>query len=215
MTCVLFNGSPRGKGSNTRIILDAFIEGAGTEELEQLYIYRDEDESLIKAFNAGDTIIFAFPLYTDSVPGRVKLFLELIKDSDWKGKRIGVIVQSGFPEAVQSSFIAGYFEQLAKKQGAGFIGAVLKGGVEGIQVRPQKWTAGLLNQFRRLGKTFRETGTFDEATLAEFRKPWKLNPARRCIYKVMSWSGLANFYWNYKLKQNNAFKDRFARPYAE
>lgn len=190
-------------------------ENSGTEEPKQFYIYRDSDETLIKTFMDSDAVILAFPLYTDSMPGKVKQFVELLKDVNWEGKRIGIIIQSGFPEAVQSSYIARYFEKLTIKRGAGFIGAALKGGVEGIQVRPAKWTKKLLDRFRRLGKVFEEAGTFDETILEELRHPWKLGSTRRCIFRLMSRLGIANLYWNYKLKQNNAFEERFARPYAE
>ena len=110
--------------------MDAFLEGyAAREEVkpEQHYIYRDEDEVLIESFTGNDTVIIAFPLYTDSVPGKVKYFLEQLGDLEWKEKRIGVIVQSGFPEAIHTSFIAGYFERLVRKMGAEYIGSVIRG----------------------------------------------------------------------------------------
>ena len=217
MKLVVFNGSPRGTGSNTKILMDAFLEGYAPGDAvkpDQRFIYRERDEILIESFTESDTVIIAFPLYTDSVPGKVKYFLEKLEDLEWTGKRIGVVVQSGFPEAIHTSFIAGYFERLCRKMGAEYIGSAIRGGVEGIQIQPEKWTAKLKDRFRRLGEGLKRTGTFDEEILKDLRKPWKLGPGRRFVYTLMSRAGLANFYWDRNLKKNNAYEKRFDRPYG-
>lgn len=214
MKLAVYNGSPRGKGSNSRVLLDSFLEGYGHTVQAQLYIYRAEDDALVQSFIEGDTIVIAFPLYTDSVPGKVKYFLEQIKDLEWRGKQIGIIVQSGFPEAVQSSFIAEYFQRIVEKKGADFLGAVIRGGVEGIQIQPAKWTAKLKERFHHLGQVLHETGSFDNKTISELGKTWKLGPVQRLFFGTMSRIGVTNFYWNYNLKKNGAFKERFARPYG-
>ncbi|MBN2049787.1 MAG: NAD(P)H-dependent oxidoreductase [Spirochaetales bacterium] len=218
MKLVVLNGSPRGTGSNTKILMDAFLEGftmaaGAVAEAQQLFLYRDSDDLLIKSFTENDTIILAFPLYTDSVPGKVKYFLEQMKDLDWLGKRIGIVVQSGFPEARHTSFIARYLERLIQRMGAEHIGSVTKGGVEGIQIQPEKWKARLKDCFHRLGEGVYRTGTFDPDILAALRKPWELSPALRRMYRLMSRVGLADFYWNYNLKKNGTFEQRFDKPY--
>ena len=213
MKLAVFNGSPRGQRSNTKILLDAFLTGYGSEAPRQLYIYQESDEALKKAFIERDTIIIAFPLYTDSVPGRVKYFLELMGTEDWSGKRIGVIVQSGFPEAIHTSYIARYFEILAGKMNSNFSGAVIKGGLEGIRLQPPRLTAGLREDFRKLGSHFRDTGLIDQDIVDKLKTPWILSPGRRLVYRCMSILGIANLYWNYNLRINKAFKQRFARPY--
>jgi len=210
----VFNGSPRGQRSNTAILLNAFLEGLGKDSSEQFFIYGDKEEVLIESFDQSDTIIFAFPLYTDSVPGKLKYFLEHLKALDWRGKRIGVIVQSGFPEAVHSSFIAEYFQRRIEKKHAECIGTVIKGGVEGIQIQPSKWREKLTNSFGRLGEEFQRTGYFDEEIVRKLQKPWKLSPLRRFMYSMMSRIGIANFYWDSTLKKNNAYEHRFDKPYT-
>lgn len=214
MSCVLLNGSPRGRKSNTRILLESFQEGFGANPPEQLYIYRDTEGTLLGAFRDCDTVIFAFPLYTDLMPGKVKQFIETIDAAEWKGKRVGVVVQSGFPEAVHSSFIARYFRRLAEKREAVFIGDVIRGGVEGMQMMPERMTRKIRTRFRDLGSGFRENGRLDGGVAGKLKRPWRLGPVRRLIFSLLSITGLTNFYWNHHLKANGAFEERFAAPYA-
>src|SRR6056297_2906336 len=132
MTCALFNGSPRAKGGNTAILLEEFRKGWGSEAPEQLFIYRDDEKKLLAAYRESETTLMAFPLYTDMMPGRVKRLLEILEDEGFEGKRLGVIVQSGFPEAAQSSHVVEYFKHLVTSRGGIFIGGVIRGGVEGL-----------------------------------------------------------------------------------
>ena len=215
MKSVLFNGSPRGRKSNTAILLDHFRQGYGTAAPEQLFIYRDSDEILGTAFREAETVIIAFPLYTDLMPGKVKQFIESTDPADWRGKRIGVIVQSGFPEAVQSSFILRYFKRLIIKREAIFIGGVIRGGVEGIQMMPARMTRKLRNSFYTLGTTLRDEGRVDGPVADSLKRPWKLSPIRRLFFHLARLIGLTNFYWNHHLKANKVFRERFAAPYGK
>ena len=213
MNCVLLNGSPRGKKSNTTILLESFREGFGRNPPDQLYIYRDTDEVLADAFRENDTVIFAFPLYTDMMPGKVKQYIESLDPEEWRGKQIGVMVQSGFPEAIHSSYIARYFRRLAEKRDALFIGEVIRGGVEGLQIMPERMTKGVRAGFHELGKRFRESGRLDGAVAEGLRRPWRMGPLRRLFFSLARFTGLSNFYWNHHLKSNGAFGERFAAPY--
>ena len=215
MKSVLFNGSPRGRKSNTAILLDHFRQGYGTAAPEQLFIYRDSDETQRNAFQEAETIIIAFPLYTDLMPGKVKQFIEAIDPADWRGKRIGIIVQSGFPEAIQSSFILRYFKRLITKREATFIGGVIRGGVEGIQMKPERITRKLRNSFSTLGAAFRKEGRVDGPAADSLKRPWELSPSRRLFFRLARLSGLSNFYWNHHLKANNVFQERYAAPYGK
>ena len=214
MKSVLFNGSPRGRKSNTAILLEQFQQGYGAEPPQQLFIYRDGEDTLKEAFRETETIILAFPLYTDLMPGKVKQFMESIDPADWRGKRFGVIVQSGFPEALQSSFIVHYFQRLITKREGIYIGGLIRGGVEGIQMMPEKMTRKLRNSFFKLGANFRDAGRVDGPVAESLKRPWKLGPMQRLFFQFSRLIGLSNFYWNHHLKANNVFQERFAAPYG-
>jgi len=162
----------------------------------------------------SEYIIIIFPLYADSMPGRVKLFIESLENTKvFEEKKIGFVVQSGFPEAHHSIFIERYLHNLTNRFGAEYLGTVIKGGVEGIQIMPGWMTKKLFNQFYELGEIFGQKGQFDAKICEELAKPYKLSKTNLSIYKLLMKTGLNDFYWNQQLKKNEAFALRFDRPY--
>jgi hypothetical protein len=162
-------------------------------------------------------VIVIFPLYTDSMPGIVKEFFENIVRSELPpAKKIGFIVQSGFPESIHSVFIERYLEKLTgKEMKCEYLGTVIKGGVEGIQVMPPFMTRKLFGRFEDLGEYFAKNEAFSDEIQLRLRKPFKMSPVRRFLFTLINKTGLTNFYWNSNLKANNAFDKRFDRPFEE
>ena len=80
MKLAVFNGSPRGKDSNTKVLLTHFINGfmstdENSYELSYL-VHSKEHRRDIEFFRGDDHAIIAFPLYFDSMPTNVKAFIE-------------------------------------------------------------------------------------------------------------------------------------------
>jgi len=217
MKLTVFNGSPRGKGSNTEILLEQFTKGFMTTdgnsyELAYLVNTKQQDE-FVRLFSEADLVLLAFPLYTDAMPGIVKTFIESLEPlCGRKGNPdIGFIVQSGFPEAIHSQYVARYLEKLAGRLGCVYKGTVIKGGVEGIKGQPALMTRKLFKAFYQIGKTFGGTRIFDEGIVQRLAQPEKINKFRSAMLKYMG----TNLYWNPMLKKNNAYTKRFARPDLE
>ena len=219
MKLTVFNGSPRRKKSNSTILTQKFIDGFiqnNKNEYEEFYLGKTKDvEIQIKAFAEAEYIMFIFPLYTDAMPGIVKYFIEHLSTlKKTLNKKIFFVVQSGFPEAIHSVYIEKYLEKLCYKLGVEYLGTVIKGGVEGIQMMPSSMTKKLFKAFNSLGKEFAETQTLHKQTVDKLRKPYKFTKTRLLIFRIMQIIGLANFYWNKKLKEHDAYAKRFAKPYA-
>ena len=221
MKLTVFNGSPRGKGSNTKILLEHFINGfmttdGNTYELAYLIRVKDRD-NFIKLFQEAEQVLLAFPLYTDCMPAIVKTFIESLEPLCGKegNPDIGFIVQGGFPEAIHSRYVERYLEKLASRLGCRYKGTVIRGGVEGMRIQPAFMTRKLLKSFYELGKTFGETGKFDEQIMLKLAKPERYSKFVLLAYKLLDKIGLTKFYWNKMLKENNAYEKRFAKPYAK
>jgi len=168
----------------------------------------------VKAFKEAETAIVIFPLYCDCMPGLVKEFFERISLLDKsQGKRVGFILQSGFPEAIHSTFLERYLQKLAERQKWDYLGTVIKGGVEGIQIMPPMMTKKLFKSFKGLGEYFGKTGLFNPEIVESLKKPYKLSKSRLLFFRFGSLFGLTNFYWNSNLKKHNAFEERYAQPY--
>jgi NAD(P)H-dependent FMN reductase len=219
MRLTLFNGSPRGKKSNTKILLEHFANGFMISESNQFDVFYLFDTKAVdehaEAFKTAEHVILAFPLYTDAMPGIVKNFIEGLEPLRGRKENpgIGYIVQSGFPEAIHSRFVEKYLIKLAQRLGCEYKGTVIKGGVEGIQVQPESWTKKLFQSFHQLGVEYAQTGRFSEEIIKKLAKTERMSRAKLAVFKLMQKSGLTNFYWNSQLKKNNAYEKRFARPF--
>jgi len=218
MQLAIFNGSPRKTKSNSTLLINNFLKGYHDNITSDTVIHylasTSESAEHVRAFEEADTAIIIFPLYTDAMPGQVKFFFESIGKINSSGKNVGFIVQSGFPEAYHSTFVERYLQKLSKRMEWNYLGTVIKGGVEGIQIMPPSSTKKLFGSFEKLGSHFAKTGQFDPVIVKKIRTPLHMSSAYIFIFRIVMLTGLENFYWNMKLKQNKAFEKRFAQPYA-
>jgi hypothetical protein len=213
----VFNGSPRGKGSNTKVLLEHFTNGfmatdGNTYELAYLVRLKDR-ESFFNLFQEAEHVLLAFPLYDDAMPAVVKTFIESLEPLCGRQANpdIGFIVQSGFPEVTHSRYVERYLEKLAKRLGCRYKGTVIRGGVEGIRASPERMNRKLFKSFYELGKAFGETGEFDKQIVFELGQPERLTKFNFWIMRFLT----HKMYWDKVLKKNSAFEKRFAKPYAE
>ena len=218
MKLIIFNGSPRNKKSNSRLLMEQFLQGYSTSIADDVPIYYLANTTKmaehVKAFADAQAVIIIFPLYTDSMPGLVKEFFEHIAQLNKPiRKRVGFIVQSGFPESIQSTFVEQYLIKFAARMGFEYLGTVIKGGVEGIQIMPPMMTKKLFEGFRRLGEHFAISGNFSHEVINELNKPYRLSKSNLFFFRIGIKLGLINFYWNSNLKKNNAYEKRFAKPF--
>jgi len=222
MRLTVFNGSPRGKGSNTKILLEHFLSGFMTtngNSHEMVYLNRVKDSNrFMKLFQEAEQVLLAFPLYTDAMPAIAKTLIESLEPLCGRETNpdIGFIVQGGFPEAIHSRYVERYLEKLASRLGCKYIGTIIKGGCEGVWRRPAKRTKKLFEAFYQLGQIYGETGRFDEQLIHKLAQPERFPKLIVPLLKLLLIKiGLVNFYWNSMLKKNNIFEQRFARPYAK
>jgi NAD(P)H-dependent FMN reductase len=215
MKLTIFNGSPRGEGSNTKILLEHFTKGFTETEgnsYELAYLVRiKEGEQFVRLFQEAEHILLATPLYADAMPGIGKAFIESLEPlCGQKGNAdIGFIVQSGFPEPIHSRYLERYLVKLSARLGCRYIGTVIRGSVEGIRAMPEFINKKLFRMFYELGKTYGETGKFDEQLVRQLAGPEKWSRFRFRINSALT----NKIYWNPMLKKNQAFEKRFDRPY--
>jgi NAD(P)H-dependent FMN reductase len=221
MRLTVFNGSPRGKGGNTKILVEEFLDGFEVNvgnSYELFYLRRvQETHRFRQAFSQAEHVLLAFPLYTDAMPGLVKAFIESLEPFCGKEDNpdIGFIVQSGFPEAVHSRYVERYLEKLASRLGCTYIGTIVKGGAEGVRTMPEAANRKLFAAFYQLGKVFGETGQFDEALVHQLARPERYPQVLGPVFQLFLKTKLATSYWDNQLRENDAYERRFARPYAD
>jgi len=209
---ILYNGSPRLQGSNTALILNAI-----SESYDAQVVVRDLKQKHMWAQWAADfptdsAVIFVMPLYVHAMPSHVMAFLEILQPSSGS---LGFIVQQGFPESSQSYFLEAYFENLTRRLQRNYIGTAIKGGVEGLQLQPAKEQEKIIEPFVELVGSIFENGQMSAPLLAKLADNAYLSKGMLFLFKLLAPTGLINSYWDRQLKQNNAFHQRFDRPYND
>jgi len=215
------NGSPRGRTGNTEIMLNHLL--AGFESIpqnvsERFHLNRVKDHpQAAEAFGRAEAVLIAMPLYTDAMPGLVMAFFELLQQYQGRANnpRLGFLVQSGFPEAAHSRPLERYLEGLAERLGCPYIGTLVRGNCEGLRVAPAKRNRRLFALLDEIGRDFGRSGRFDPALLSRLAGPERFPAVVTTVMKPLLRIGVFNSYWDRMLKKNNAFDQRFARPYRE
>lgn len=212
----LFNGSPRGRKGNTAIFLREIAAGFGGPSETYHLVRLNDTAKMVAAFAEAECVLFGFPLYTDSMPGVVKRFIEALEPlkGQTNNPPIGFVVQSGFPEGLHSRYVERYLEKLAERLGSPYLGTVVKGNGEPVRIMPPKMNASLFAHLQALGAGLAQEGRFDPDILAKIAHPeaysgWMVN-----LLKVFARLPIAHFYFDEMLKKNGAYERRFARPFT-
>jgi multimeric flavodoxin WrbA len=216
---VIYNGSPRGNHSNSKLIIEKIILGMKAQGVEHIEVRNliniKEHRMWAENFSSAENNLFVFPLYVHAMPGSVMKFFEQLKPMNNKEVHMAFLVQSGFPETSQSYYLRPYLELITKRLGVSFDGTIIKGGVEGIQMKPEKANKKLFHQMELIGATYASKGVMDLNLKKEYEKSEYMSKGAQLIYSIISLTGLTNFYWDFNLKKNKAYEKRFARPYTE
>lgn len=208
---IIYNGSPRRSGSNSTLILKKVMETLGDKvEIRDLK-KKDKWDEWAEAFKSEKHVMIFTPLYVHAMPSHVMAFIEKLPAS--KGS-ISFFVQSGFPESGQSYYLEAYFEQLAIRLERIYLGTAIKGGVEGLQMRPAKGQEAMIEPMVQTIVGLVNEGRFNEALIQQLAKPVRFNKSFSFVYKLFFKLGLVNsFFWDLHLKKNGAYEKRFDRPY--
>lgn len=207
---VIYNGSPRRSGSNSALILKKAVEALGDRiEIRDLK-ESDKWEEWAEAFKGEKHVMLFMPLYVHAMPSHVMAFIEKLQPSEGS---ISFFVQSGFPESSQSHYLEAYFEQLALRLGRTYLGTAIKGGIEGLQIRPVKAQEKIIEPLVKAIVNLVYEGNFTPTNISQLAKPIRLGMVMRILFNLLAKTGLTNFFWNKQLKENNAFEKRFDCPY--
>ncbi len=239
MKLAVFNGSPRGLKSNTKLLLDHFLKGfseTAQHPFEMYYLKPDDIKTNTIHFQNAENIIIAFPMYLDCMPAIVKEFFESLADCDMinsNNKSMGFVIQSGFPEPGQFYYLEKYLKNFTNKLNINYKGTVIRGSGEGIQVdKTAKGaflrtihfvgrktnlagvgyflnTKRLFKLFYLLGKHYGMTTEFKTSIKDILAKPKKLSGVGFKMFTFIS----SKLYFNVMLRKYQAYNKRYDMPY--
>ena len=211
----LFNGSPRGKRGNTPIFLREIANGFGDPGEMYDLVRLKETGNMLQAFAGAECILFGFPLYTDSMPGIVKHFIEALRQLVGRGGNppIGFVVQSGFPEGLHSRYVERYLEKLAARLGSPYLGTVVRGNGEGVRLMPADANRSLFENLQALGAGLARGERFAPDVLARIAQPERFPAILGPVFRIFLRLPSAHSYFDDMLRKNGAYEQRFARPF--
>jgi hypothetical protein len=221
---LLLNGSPRGEHSNSMKMLAHVAEGwerGGGSMPETLHLARKSDfDRAVAAFAGTDVALLGLPLYTDSMPGLVKAYIEalvprvVVAREGGMNPTLGFLVQSGFPEALHSRPLERYLAKLARRLGSAYAGTIVHGGGESLKMMPDEANKKLWARLRVLGEQLARDGRFGEKELKAVAGTERFSAPMAALLSLAAKLPIVQFYWNMQLKKNGAWERRFAAPYG-
>lgn len=206
---IIYNGSPRISNSNSAIILKQ-VKNQLNDKVEIRDLKdRKQWPTWTKSFANEEHVLFFMPLYVHAMPSHVMAFIESLKPS--KGN-ISFFVQSGFPESAQSYYLEAYFERLTQRLTRTYGGTAIKGGMEGLQMRPSSGQAKMIQPLVDAIEYLSIHQVFNKKHLKKLSRPVHFNFLIRFIFWMVG-RKLLDYFWNSQLKANGAFEKSLNRPY--
>lgn len=221
MNAFVLVGSPKGRNSSSFLLGAKLAEGlerhgAATRlELLQPALRTAEGERwLLDRIGASDIVVFAFPLYVDSLPSPLTRLLELVAgeragDGRQATRLLAVVVQCGFPEPRQCDTAVGICRLFARRTGMRWGGALAMGMGGSLERGIEKLPRGGRNVLRALDMASeslaRGEGIPPEASdlfAAPFLPRW--------MYTLFG-----NLGWRILLRRNRARRPLAHRPHPQ
>lgn len=207
MNVLVLNGSPNGKNSTTMVLTQHFVDGLNTFENNSIKIIdlskknieyclgcllcwkrapytcviQDDMDELISLFKKAQLIIWSFPLYHGSIPGKMKTFLDrtlpmsrpVIRpvNSKFVEKKIVPLVPNDRKHVLISS--CGYifphsyevvYEMFVYNFGERAIEAIFCKGWQACLINKLDFRDEYLSKIKRAGKEYSLFGKFSERT---------------------------------------------------
>ena len=142
MKIMMIDGSPKVSKSNSEYFLNILSDFIESKDIVKYKLSKKVDyEDIIKEINTIDTLVFAFPLYVDSLPSHVLEFLIMLEENfkdNLKGVNVYVIANCGFYEGKQNKIALNIMKCWCKKmnikwaQGIGIEAGEMMGGLRNV-----------------------------------------------------------------------------------
>lgn len=221
MNVSILIGSPKGRKSASFMLGSRLAEGlrkhgAAVSEGMVHHGLRSEEGTvrLLDAVDASDLVVFAFPLYVDSLPAPLTHLLELIAGRRARvapagAPRLAVLVQCGFPESHQCDTAIGICRLFAERTGMRWAGALAMGMGGSLGEGFKKLPGGGRNLLKALdmaSESLASGGDIPEEATVLFAKPLM----SRWMYTLVG-----NLGWRMQMRKNKARRPLTYRPYAQ
>ena len=148
---LILNGSPRAPKSNSKRYAEIFMRYC-TAETDYRNITKKNHEELCAALSGYTDVLFAFPLYADSLPVGFLNFLKALEACPPAHKPVvSILINCGFLEAEQSEVAIRMMRLFCRRNGYVMGSVLMLGSGEAILDTPFKYVA--TRNIRRLAQS--------------------------------------------------------------
>lgn len=148
---LILNGSPRAPKSNSKRYAEIFMRHC-TAETDYRNITKKNHEELCAALSGYTDVLFAFPLYADSLPVGFLNFLKALEACPPAHKPVvSILINCGFLEAEQSEVAIRMMRLFCRRNGYVMGSVLMLGSGEAILDTPFKYVA--TRNIRRLAQS--------------------------------------------------------------
>ena len=214
MKTLFINGSPKEKNSTTEKFISYFTRYFNEDSYDILRLKQSCFSYNVNKLKSYSNLIFIMPLYIHAMPGLVMKFFERLPVFNNNEIKVGFIIQYGFPEQMQASYLIRYFKNLSLRLNLSYIGTVLRGNAAGIQFMPDKKNQKLFNNLANLGSKFMQHGSFDVALCKEIAESGEITGVKKAIMKFMYVLKLDDFLIKSVFSDKEAYNMRFNQPFS-
>lgn len=215
MHLVIINASPRVEAkSNTAKIIRTFLRGfeknGNTSEVWHLSDKRQWADAKA-AYEDNSNILFAIPLYVESIPGIMLEFLETLEPKKESGTKMSFILQGGFAEGCQLRCGEAYLEMLPSYLNCEYNGTLIKGDNFGVTWVSEDLAEKMIADYEKMGEFFAKKNHFDREAVTKFAAPEYFSEKEIRKVQRMGWIQKAMF--RYIAKKNGCKKSLDDMPY--
>lgn len=220
MRALLVVGSPRGRRSTSEslgsyLLARLALAGFAPCTVRPAAPGHDSPTDLAAEARAAALVILSFPLYWDSLPAPLIRALEGLRGVRKNGKsgpgpRLVALVNSGFPEAVQSEVALGICRCFAGETGFRWAGGLALPGGAALDGKPLTELGGRARRIRRAldlaGDALAADGDIPAAAIDLLARP----VAPPALYRLIGSAG-----WFLQARRHGTWGRLGARPYED
>lgn len=193
MNVVIINGSPRARQySNTDKIIQAFVKGLEAEgHTYTLYALSSRHEWSVarKAYLSSEKIIFALPMYVESIPSLMLEFLDTLPTERQLPAELSFILHGGFDEGNQFRLCEKLLKTITSQLGCSYGGCLIKGGSFMLRLFSNKEVEKMTKSYIEMGRSYAWNGDFLTPAARKFtgteRYPWLIRQLSALVMKLI------------------------------
>ncbi|MCP4136826.1 MAG: hypothetical protein GY754_38000, partial [bacterium] len=201
--------------SNTAALLDHFLKGfsENNNSYSIHYLYNESDDMLKEHFSNSETVLFASPIYLNTLPARGFEFIEKLEDLCGNNNNPDILffIQCAFLETVHMRNTEKYLRKLSKRLNSKYFGTIIKSG-SGLFINdlPGFLKKKMFKMFYELGKDFGSNYSLDEKKLKKMAKPDVIPVILRKVFITF----MNAIFLKSLFTKTNSYEKRFNAPYA-